>query len=1219
MVGLISLNAQSVSNENFGKIVTYPVPECYSSGTGYTMTINGINVPLVKHEYKPYGTAVFNLLFSSFYFDGIAVIEIKKTSGTIDKYDISPKKFNITPVETSNSIKFAIDQPKHLYLNINGTEILIFAESILTNQPPSSGTGIFNITNSKYGASPSNSSTNNQRAKIQKAIDEASTYGKSNNTRGTVYVPAGVYYTTDLLLKDNVNLYLEGGSVLRGTGRSSDYGSDTERKTVLLLAGTSSDRVENVRIYGPGFIDANGITTAQPAKTSDLTDRIENCTGRKMRCIDAEYIRNIKVEDVIALEGTSWQVSFHEGNNLSVERVKVVGHRFMKHNDGIDVSACQDVVIRNCFSIGVDDNFCIKDDAFQPSINILIENVVGYSYSRTFKIGMQAYNAVRNCTIRNVDVIRSRNACHLQQIRGKNAIWEGILIENFAIDYNLQYAESGETMPPAPFRIQLDMPGGKARNITVKNFTYHGDNWAQDEWDSDLDNIGSNTSISNILFVNFKLGNSDYADNEIEANMDINQATIVDFIRDPNNEAPIYKNVPIPDIQNKTPTARITYTANNLAVSFDGSTSYDTDGTIVSYVWNFGDGTVGSGQKTSHTYAAAGTYNASLTVTDNKNASNKNTTAVTVSSDNVEVKSLDIEAEKASSQSKFSPFVVVNDPSASGGQYIVNTISTSTIDENNGGLANYFFILSGTATITFSVNANFPGGSDDSFFYRIDNGPWQVQNGPTTDGWQTIPITNFTDLSPANTHTLTILRREDGAKIDKITLSTTSNVTISEPSDIVNVTSINLPTTTLALEAGKTSQLTAKVSPTNATDKTVTWSSNNSAVATVDANGLVTAISVGSATITVKTNDGGFIATCTVTVSKIDNNLYEAELATYTNGIVKAGGTGQYVDIETGGKISWNINSTSNTTSNLTFSIASPSDNRSMGVYVNNVKKGVISTSLSAFSNKTVITNLNAGNNVIELRDSEGTRELDVDYVSVENITTTKLTLSYNNVATSGWANPEYTLDGDVLTPATKSGSTAAYIEYNLGGTYMLTSARINEDNAGNWQLDSWKLQYYNGSTWVDAFAYTNSTTAGWNEVAINGVETDKIRVYFQEDSYIEVFEVEVYGYTFSNKSGREQNTLPSNNTTEIDVKTYPNPFITNLYVDINIPEQSVLTVSIMDVSGKQVKFIYMENMPEGTRTEEINLTELQKGIYFAKFIISSNNNVTTKTIQIIK
>jgi hypothetical protein len=62
--------------------------------------------------------------------------------------------------------------------------------------------------------------------------------------------------------------------------------------------------------------------------------------------------------------------------------------------------------------------------------------------------------------------------------------------------------------------------------------------------------------------------------------------------------------------------------------------------------------------------------------------------------------------------------------------------------------------------------------------------------------------------------------------------------------------------------------LTATVAPSGATNKNVTWSSSNTAIATVGSTGIVTAKRVtGSCVITVRTTDGGFTATCAVSVS----------------------------------------------------------------------------------------------------------------------------------------------------------------------------------------------------------------------------------------------------------------------------------------------------------------------------------------------------------------
>ena len=84
----------------------------------------------------------------------------------------------------------------------------------------------------------------------------------------------------------------------------------------------------------------------------------------------------------------------------------------------------------------------------------------------------------------------------------------------------------------------------------------------------------------------------------------------------------------------------------------------------------------------------------------------------------------------------------------------------------------------------------------------------------------------------------------------------------------VAVTEVRLNKASVTLVEGDTDELMATVMPENATDKGIEWTSNNESVATVSPTGLVTAIKEGKATITVKTNDGEFRASCEVTVKK---------------------------------------------------------------------------------------------------------------------------------------------------------------------------------------------------------------------------------------------------------------------------------------------------------------------------------------------------------------
>lgn len=91
------------------------------------------------------------------------------------------------------------------------------------------------------------------------------------------------------------------------------------------------------------------------------------------------------------------------------------------------------------------------------------------------------------------------------------------------------------------------------------------------------------------------------------------------------------------------------------------------------------------------------------------------------------------------------------------------------------------------------------------------------------------------------------------------------SITASKAPEVVAVTGVKLNQTTLTLNAGKSAQLTATVSPSNATNKSVTWSSNNSNVSV--SGGKVTAKTAGTAIVTVTTADGGYTAQCNVTVN----------------------------------------------------------------------------------------------------------------------------------------------------------------------------------------------------------------------------------------------------------------------------------------------------------------------------------------------------------------
>ena len=101
---------------------------------------------------------------------------------------------------------------------------------------------------------------------------------------------------------------------------------------------------------------------------------------------------------------------------------------------------------------------------------------------------------------------------------------------------------------------------------------------------------------------------------------------------------------------------------------------------------------------------------------------------------------------------------------------------------------------------------------------------------------------------------------EDGGK------KATALIKVVASSDVVKVKSVSLANKEATIRAGNTITLIPTVSPRDATNPNVTWSSSNKNIAIVDAQGVVTAKNPGTVTITVKTSDGGKTATCKITV-----------------------------------------------------------------------------------------------------------------------------------------------------------------------------------------------------------------------------------------------------------------------------------------------------------------------------------------------------------------
>jgi len=215
------------------------------------------------------------------------------------------------------------------------------------------------------------------------------------------------------------------------------------------------------------------------------------------------------------------------------------------------------------------------------------------------------------------------------------------------------------------------------------------------------------------------------------------------------------------------------------------------------------------------------------------------------------------------------------------------TITVRTVDGNKTATCTITTPVAVTGVTLNKTTTSLTAGSTEQLMPTIQ--PTNATNKNVT--WES----SNTNVATVNSNGLVTAKAVGTATITVRTSDSnkTAICTVTVTAATISVTGVTLNKTSTSLEVGKTEQLTATIQPANATNKNITWSSNNNNVATVNSNGLISAVAAGNATITVTTQDGNKTATCNVTVTTPTVAVTGVTLNKTTTSIIYVGGTEQ--------------------------------------------------------------------------------------------------------------------------------------------------------------------------------------------------------------------------------------------------------------------------------------------------------------------------------------
>lgn len=356
----------------------------------------------------------------------------------------------------------------------------------------------------KFGAM--NDTTRLSTHAINRAIESC-----AENGGGRVIIPSGNYKSGTIILRNNVELYLEKGATLYASTQHKDFPRQeqplyrSQKDPGGWYALIYAENAENIGISGEGTIDGNG--AGQMSRPECLGgDR----DGRP-RNILLISCKKIKVEGLSMRNAGIWNQHYLNCEDLFISKLQVYNHS-NRNNDGLDIDGCRRVSVADCVIDSDDDGIVLKSTGSAGCEDVSITNCIISSYTNAIKIGTETTGRFNNIHVSDCTVRPSRSttpsifgftnmgitAISLEMVDG--GILENVNINNIVIEGTLcpiyirlaNRARKHYEEAPEP-------PLGQMRNIVISDITaYNTGNYS-----SSITGIAK-SKIENVVLKNIR-------------------------------------------------------------------------------------------------------------------------------------------------------------------------------------------------------------------------------------------------------------------------------------------------------------------------------------------------------------------------------------------------------------------------------------------------------------------------------------------------------------------------------------------------------------------------------------------------------------------------------------------------------------------------------------------------------------------------------------------